>query len=338
MKVINNIRKNAFIILLITIAVMYFVLKDDFNDIVNILFTVDLKYILLAIVIFFLSLFFKAYISYKTVNDKKKYSLLEAFKHNIIVQFFNGVTPFSTGGQPMEIYMLTKHKISSSKSTMITLQNFIFYQIALVLFGLGAVIYNSIYNIFPKVPILKRLVLIGFLINTLVAVVIILVSISKKVTKSFIRLIINILSKLKIIKNKEKTTKRWDDRLEEFHECATYLRENKKLFILGILFNIISLACVYITPLFIVNSMKDFSSLNVGITITSSAYVLLIGAFVPIPGGSGGIEYGFLAFFGNFLSKSRLSAVLLIWRFITYYMPMIIGAIAFNLDEREKKL
>ena len=186
MKVINNIRKNAFIILLITIAVMYFVLKDDFNDIVNILFTVDLKYILLAIVIFFLSLFFKAYISYKTVNDKKKYSLLEAFKHNIIVQFFNGVTPFSTGGQPMEIYMLTKHKISSSKSTMITLQNFIFYQIALVLFGLGAVIYNSIYNIFPKVPILKRLVLIGFLINTLVAVVIILVSISKKVTKSFI--------------------------------------------------------------------------------------------------------------------------------------------------------
>ena len=84
--------------------------------------------------------------------------------------------------------------------------------------------------------------------------------------------------------------------------------------------------------------MKDFSSLNVGITITSSAYVLLIGAFVPIPGGSGGIEYGFLSFFGNFLSKSRLSAVLLIWRFITYYMPMIIGAIAFNLDEREKKL
>ena len=97
-----------------------------------------------------------------------------------------------------------------------------------------------------------------------------------------------------------------------------------------------SLACLYITPLFIVNSMKDFSSLNIKTTITSSAYVLLIGAFVPIPGGSGGIEYGFLAFFGNFLSKSRLSAVLLIWRFITYYMPMIIGAIAFNLDERKK--
>ena len=72
MNIINNIRKNAFIILLITIGVIYFVLKDDFSNIINILFTVDLKYILLAIVIFFLSLFFKAYISYKTVNNKKK--------------------------------------------------------------------------------------------------------------------------------------------------------------------------------------------------------------------------------------------------------------------------
>lgn len=336
MNIINNIRKNTFIILLITIGVIYFVLKDDFGNIINILFAVNLKYILLSIIIFFLSLFFKAYISYKTVNNKKKYSLLEALKHNIIVQFFNGVTPFSTGGQPMEIYMLTKHNISTSKSTMITIQNFIFYQIALVLFGLGAVIYNSIYNIFPKIPILKRLVLIGFLINTLVAIVIILISVSKKSTKSVMNLIINILSKLKLIKNKEEIKKICNIRLEEFHECATYLRGNKKLFVLGILFNVLSLACLYVIPLFIVNSMNDFNSLNIKTTITSSAYVLLIGAFVPIPGGSGGIEYGFLAFFGNFLSKSRLSAVLLIWRFITYYMPMIIGAIAFNLDERKK--
>ena len=337
MKVVNNIRKNTVLILLVTIIVMYFVLKDDFNNIISTLLSVDLKYILLAIVIFFLSLFFKAYISYKTVDDKKKYSLLEAFKHNVIVQFFNGVTPFSTGGQPMEIYMLTEHKISASKSTMITLQNFIFYQIALVLFGLGAVIYNSIYNIFPKVPILRELVLVGFIVNTLVAVVIILVSISKKFTKSFVKLIINILSKLKLVKKKEKLEKRWNARLEEFHECATYLRKRKGLTILGILFNLLSLAYLYIIPLFIVNSMGDFNSLNISTTLTSSAYVLLIGAFVPIPGGSGGIEYGFLAFFSNFLKKSKVSAVLLIWRFITYYMPMIIGAVAFNLDKGDDK-
>ena len=81
--------------------------------------------------------------------------------------------------------------------------------------------------------------------------------------------------------------------------------------------------------------MGDFTSLNIENTLTASAYVLLMGAFVPIPGASGGIEYGFLSFYSNFLTKSKVSVVLLIWRFITYYMPMIIGAIVFNLDERK---
>lgn len=335
MQLIKNIKKNTYIILIITIIVMYFVLRSDFNNIITTLLKVDIKYIILAIIAFFLSLVFKAYISYKTVDDKEKYSLLEAIKHNVIIQFFNGVTPFSTGGQPMEIYMLTKHKINANRGTMITLQNFIFYQIALVLFGLGAVIYNSIYDIFPKVSILRELVLIGFIVNTLVAVAIILVSISKKFTKKFIELIINILSKFKLIKDKERISQNWNNRLNEFHECAKYLRQKKLLSILGVLFNILSLACLYIIPLFIAYSMGDFTSLNIENTLTASAYVLLMGAFVPIPGGSGGIEYGFLSFYSNFFSKSKVSVVLLIWRFITYYMPMIIGAIAFNFDERK---
>lgn len=335
MQLIKNIKKNTYIILIITIIVMYFVLRSDFNNIITTLLKVDIKYIILAIIAFFLSLVFKAYISYKTVDDKEKYSLLEAIKHNVIIQFFNGVTPFSTGGQPMEIYMLTKHKINANRGTMITLQNFIFYQIALVLFGLGAVIYNSIYDIFPKVSILRELVLIGFIVNTLVAVAIILVSISKKFTKKFIELIINILSKFKLIKDKERISQNWNNRLNEFHECAKYLRQKKLLSILGVLFNILSLACLYIIPLFIAYSMEDFTSLNIENTLTASAYVLLMGAFVPIPGGSGGIEYGFLSFYSNFFSKSKVSVVLLIWRFITYYMPMIIGAIAFNFDERK---
>ena len=87
-------------------------------------------------------------------------------------------------------------------------------------------------------------------------------------------------------------------------------------------------------PLFVLYSMGDFTHLSVVETLTSSAYVYVIGAFVPIPGASGGIEYGFTQFFGNFINLSKLSAVLLIWRFITYYVGIIMGAILFNLRKR----
>lgn len=333
MKIVKDIKKNTFILIFITIIVMYFVLKDDFKSIINLLIKADLKYIFIAFLFFFLSIFFRAYVSFITVNESKKYSLCEAIKHNVIIQFFNGITPFSTGGQPMEVYMLTKHGISANKGTMIVLENFIFYQVALVIFGLFAVIYNAIFHIFPKVILLKKLVLIGFIINTLVAVVIFMISLSKKFTKTCMRLFVKVLNKFGIVHDRKELEKSLSNRLDEFHECADSLRKRKSLFYVGVLFNIISLGCLYATPLFVIYSMHDFNSLNLLECLTSSAYVLLIGAFVPIPGASGGIEYGFLTFFGNFLKSSVSSAAMLIWRFITYYFGMILGAIAINLDK-----
>ena len=58
--------------------------------------------------------------------------------------------------------------------------------------------------------------------------------------------------------------------------------------------------------------LHDFTSLNPMTAITSSAYVLLVGSFVPIPGASGGIEYSFVRFFGNFMPTVLLNALLIV--------------------------
>ena len=62
-----------------------------------------------------------------------------------------------------------------------------------------------------------------------------------------------------------------------------------------------------------------------------------MGSFIPIPGASGGIEYGFSQFFQPFITGSQMAVVLLIWRFITYYLGMIVGAICFNFHQGGKK-
>lgn len=336
MELVKSIKKNTIILLLITGLVLFFVLKDDFDDIATTLATMDYKFILIAVLIYFLSIFLKSYVTYLTINDKKKVSLKEAIKHNIIIQFFNGITPFSSGGQPMEIYMLTEHNIKASKGTNIVIQNFIFYQTALVIYGIVAVLYNAIFHIFPKVPFLRTLVLIGFIINIIVAIALFAICRSHKFTRKSMYLIINILNRMKIVKNKAQVIKKWEIRLDDFHSSAKDLRKRKKLFILGVLFNFLSLTCIYIVPLFIVYAMHDYISLNIMDTLTSSAYILIIGAFVPIPGASGGIEYGFLKFFGNFIYGGTIAATLLVWRFITYYLGMIIGALVFSLEKKVK--
>lgn len=337
MEIIKNIRKNTFIILLVTTLVLILVLKEDFASTIDALKNMDFKYLILAIVIFAMSIVIKAIISYQVVNEKDKYSLKESIKHSVIVQFFNGITPFSTGGQPMEVYMLKEHGIRISHGTNFIMQNFIFYQIALVIFGIFAVIYNAKFHLFPNSPVLRNLVLLGFLINTLVAVFLFIIAFSKKFTTFITYHVIEILAKLKIIKNKERTKERWQERITEFHKSTQELKKRKLLAVCGILLNLLSLTCFYIVPLLIVYSMHDFESLTIVDSLVTSAYVLIIGSFVPIPGASGGIEYGFLSFFHAFLSSGVTSAVLLVWRFITYYLPMIVGAIVFNIDEGRKK-
>ena len=333
MNIIKNIKKNTCFLLIITGIVLYIVLKDDFKDIVDALTKIDIKYILLAFLFYALFIVIKGYVNYKITNDKTKLSLKEAIKHNIITQFFNGVTPFSTGGQPMEVYMLMEHDIPIAKATNQTIQSFIFYQIALVICGTIAVVNNFFFPIFPKVRILQMLVLLGFAINVLVVVFLILISRSKRVTNKLSELSIKVLKKLKRKVDEEDIKKKFSD----YHEGFKELRKRKKLFIGGVFLNIISLLCLYIVPLLLLYAMGDFTSLDINSTITASAYVYIIGGFVPIPGASGGIEYGFTKFFGNFIVGHKLSVVLLLWRFITYYVGVIIGALVFNFEKKVEK-
>ena len=195
MKILNNLKKNAILLIIITIIVLYFVLKDDLKGIVDAIKNMDVKFIILAFLFYTVYVLLKGYINYRILNNREKVSKKEAISQNIISQFFNGITPFQTGGEPMAIYMLTEQGISVSKATHYMVQCFIFYQLALVLCGLFAVSYNYIFHIFPKVQLLQHLVLLGFLINIGV-VLLLLLSYSKKLTEKLCKVTIKICKKL----------------------------------------------------------------------------------------------------------------------------------------------
>ena len=104
------------------------------------------------------------------------------------------------------------------------------------------------------------------------------------------------------------------------------MKNNFKNTVLSFTFNLLSLLCLYIIPLFIYLSL-DNNEMTVVNSLVLSGYTFLIGSFVPIPGGSGGLEYAYTKFFGIFYSGGLLSASMLLWRLITYYLGIIIGGI-----------
>ena len=303
----KGFKKNSIILFLVTAVVLVFVLKDDFSSVVESLENANMIYIFFALCCFFLGIAFQARAYQEIIEEyNHKYTFFQSYRMLMITKFFNGITPFSSGGQPMQIYLLKKEGIRLTKATNIIIQNFIIYQAALVLLGIFAVTVNHFNRIFTEVTLLKELVLLGFTINTLVMLGLIFISFSNKFNHFILNKVITILHKIHIVKDKEKTLEKWDEKVDDFYEGTEYLKNNPMLCLRTFFYNLITCIC-------------------------SSAYVLIMGSFVPIPGASGGIEYGYFRFFGNFLTGTILKTSLLIWRTISYYIPMIMGAVLFNI-------
>lgn len=327
---------NVLVLIGITLLVLYFALKDDFENIMIQLKTINIGWLLLAflIVIIYWLLRSKA-INIFTRKFMPKTKYRSSLQLMIRTQFFNAVTPFATGGQPYQVYHLVKDGVRMTTATSIIIQNFIVYQIAIVVLGGIAVISNHIFSLFAKNALLGRLVTLGFAINTSIIIVLFIVAFSEKLNRKLIHLGITVLTKLHLVKDKNKKLSEWDEYIIKFHESAVILLENKKEFIFSIFLNFLALCFLYSIPLVLLYATGDYQSFNVLEAIVTSAYVMLIGSFVPIPGGSGGLEYGFIAFYGNFIGGAKLTAIMLLWRFVTYYFGMIVGAI--NLNMRKVK-
>ncbi len=328
----KNFKKNSIILFIITFVVLICVLKDDFLNITETLASANLFWIFIALLCYFVGLGFEARAYQEIIQEYQyNYSFKQSYKMLLITKFFNGITPFSSGGQPMQIYMLKKDGVRLTKATNIIIQNFIIYQAALVVLGLVALGINFYFSLFEKVVLLKHLVTIGFMMNTLVMIFLFIISFSNRFNHFMIEKGILILSKIKLVKDKEKILNSWHEKVDDFHEGATYLKQNKMLCFRTFLYNALYLVLLYVMPYFVILALtKDPITITPLEAICSSAYVLIMGSFVPIPGASGGIEYGYLRFFGNFIKGALVKASLLIWRTISYYIPMILGAVLFN--------
>ena len=327
---------NIFIILIVLSLVLYFSLKDNYEEIMTTIQSMNYWWAILAIIILIIYRVCASLGHYFIIKaNHQKVPYLRCLQINFIILFFHGVTPFAGGGQPMEVYYLHNEGIPVTKATNITLQNFIVYQISLVLTGIFALIYNHITGLFPNDHFIKNLVILGFIINLLVLIATFILSFGKKINKFVLEKGIHLLAKIKIIKNEQITQNKFQEYFTSFHDNALQLKNNKSVVVQTIFINILGLVIMYSMPFAILKGLGQ--PIYLVDVIVATAYVMIIGSFIPIPGGTGGVEYGFIFFFQYFITGSIVHAAMLIWRFISYYLAMIFGAVALSLYRKREK-
>jgi glycosyltransferase 2 family protein len=332
----KKIKWESLIILFITIIVLWLVLKDSFNMSINLIFSSNLIWISIAIIVFIIQFILEAYIIYLLIHQfDKKYTLLKTIKLNIITKFFNGITPFASGGQPFQIIELKKDNVDYDKAMIVIVEDFILLQIAVVIMSIVGFIIGYIFKVIDFSSFLWTMTIVGFAVNLLILLFVLFISkkinLAKKIGFSFIRFIY----KIKLIKNLDKSINKWNDLCNKYYFGINTLEEDKKLLNKCIKINIIYMIIYFTMPFFILKAVGYTNFNNIFLITLLSLYVYLCGSFIPIPGGSFGIEYAYVNFFKAHIKNIYVDPSLIIWRSLTYYFPMLIGGIVYNLRKNK---
>ena len=111
-----------------------------------------------------------------------------------------------------------------------------------------------------------------------------------------------------------------------------------KLFLFRcIIIQIIALIIRFSVSLFIFKALELSDQITFIECLVTSIFVFLSGSYIPIPGGTGGMEYAYYGFFNKFIIGAALNSCLIIWRLISFIIPVLIGGIIFNISSSKRK-
>ena len=323
---------NILLILTITFLSAYFSIGKNYKEVIEAFKNANIVWVIVMFVIMISYYFFDSLslLSFGRVY-KKDFSLRQAFTNSMSGTFFSAITPSSSGGQFAQVYVFNKQGISATNSSSILLMCFICYQSVLVIYTSLVVLFNIPY--LTDNPGIFSLVMIGFLVNFIVIICLFGGAKSKRLQNFLIHTVVKFLSKIKIVKDYEETSGKIEQYLSDFREQLNFLQHNKSVLLKSCLCNVVKLTIVYSMPFFATKALNlDVHMSHYLPFIGYCSFIYLINAFLPIPGASGGSEACYMLFFG-FLGTVGVSSSMALWRFVSYYIGLILGALVFSFDK-----
>lgn len=332
------------LLLSLTVLTFFVIFKKDFKDILLLLKKANYSYIALALIFLFFTYFLDSYmVTIIAKIYKKDYTLPQGFVSRQYCSFFSGITPFATGGEPFQAYVLTKQKLKIEESLGVIFIYFLLYKFVLLGVGLFSILYNyrNVNTLFDQIKIFSHnynlifIILIGFSIISFLSLSLIVLVYSKWMKKVLLKFL-HFLTKIKILKRLEDLEEKINKKVATVQKHNRDLLANKGTLFYLIFLMLLRFIIMYSIPYLCFYGMNQpIPVTNYVDTITLTSYTSIISGILPSPGGSVGVEftfqYLFTGFFANQLPNDYLhpiiKSVLLIWRFITYYFTLIFSGI-----------
>lgn len=329
---------NIVIFAVTVFLIIYFSFSEDgLLDLIRSGLPVDFRWILAAIVMHLLNIAIDATIIYLFIKQSvPQLKVKTALTASMVGQFYCAVTPSSTGGQPMQVLMMSRSGIKGSVATSALVQKFLVWQFTLAAYCIVAVISRFSFfseNLDPPMWVMSA---IGFGAQIFMLVLLLLASFANNFSKKTAGGLFRLLGKLHIMKNVDDKIIKMHETLDSFHQSNQSLNKNKPLLVKAYLLTAIQMTSLFLVPYCIARAFR-IPDLNIFDMLCAQSYVTMVSSLIPLPGGSGAAEYCFSTFFMAYISPETMKSAILLWRTITYYGTIMIS-LPFSGIQKKKNI
>lgn len=258
-------------------------------------------------------------------------------KMTLVGQYYSFITPFASGGQPAQLYIMQKDRISSSKGTVILASKFIIFQVTVTLYSLILVVWHLKTLIMTSNEI-STFVFMGLTINTVGLTTIIMIALNPVLLKRIVHKVLHFLVFMKLLKDEKTKEAKIHKFTEEYLEGVDELKADPLLTVYMFGLSILQLTAFFSITFFVYKGL-GLSGVSAFRIISLQAMLYMAVSFVPIPGTIGASEAGFALLLSGVFHGHFLGAALLLWRVITYYFGLVFSGIfslAVYFEERIK--
>ena len=275
------------------------------------------------------------------------------FETGIIGTYYNNITPLAVGGQPFEIYHLSKHGIHGGVASSLPIAAYITNQLSFVaLGGISLGLYTSNVLKLPSslavfTDAFTAMTIIGMACCSVMPLLVLLFCFMPKTCSKIVQFVMYLGGKLRIVRDPKKTTIKTIKVIIQNAECLKQLSKSPFIllssFFLSFLEHILNASIAFFVLLAFTFPGELFGGANPSfellyLQVLQICFMLFLSvSFIPTPGNSGAADLSFFNLFKQGLPAGFAFPAMAVWRFFSFYSSIIIGFTFASIKKKNDK-
>lgn len=250
--------------------------------------------------------------------------------------YFSSITPSATGGQPAQVYYMSKDGIPAAHGALNMMLIAVCYQVTVIGYALAVLVFRS--DLLANLGTgLGALLLFGGGVNLALTAGMLGLMFAPNAVRQLMEGVLGLGVRLRLVKDPAAARERLERQVEEYRQGAECLRRNLSLVPALAGLTVVQLTALFAVPyvVYLAFGLSGYGPMDV---ICTQALVTLAVSSLPLPGAVGASEGGFVAAMTLFFGAGLVTPAVLVSRGISFYAFLLVsGGVTLYMHMRSRR-